>query len=152
MYEKINHNKYTFIYSGVLGTLYMVYGIAEMFYSIGIDLSNFLLFPFWSDPFAGFSLLVVGLVFIYPMISRKTETPEKIAYVYVGRILATLLLVIHILVILANYIECYILLSEDFAGWTWWNDFNPAIPLGLLALPTMVLFYRSNVLQGSQKS
>ena len=133
-------------YSGIIGILYLIYGVAEILYSAGIDFNTYFVFPFWSDPFAGFSLIVVGLIFLTPLISKNKGYNEKLAYVYVGGLIASLLLVIHVLVLLSDFIEWYILLNEEFVGWTMWSDINPAIPLGIVALPAVYLLYKSKLL------
>lgn len=123
------------VYSTIVGIVYLVYGICEILYSIGLGSLDIFLFPFWADPIAGFSLIVTSMIFFTAAKHLSSSHKKAYMYIFVGILLAALLALTHVSVMIANWAECCLLLNEDYAEWTWFSDLNPAIPLFILTLP-----------------
>ena len=123
------------VYSTIVGIAYLVYGIGEIFYSIGLNSLDIFIFPFWADPIAGFSLIVVSMIFFTAAKHLSSDHKKAYMYIFVGILLASLLALTHVSVMIANWAECCLLFNEDYTEWTWFSDLNPAIPLFALTLP-----------------
>ena len=86
------------------------------------------------DVLSGFILILLGTVFIFGFLELRAGIAEGIAYVYVGSLLAIIFAGIYLLVTTGNVLEAYLLMSEDFIGWTPLDDLRPEIYLGLASL------------------
>jgi len=118
----------------IIGILYILFGIVQIIVGLGFgsEITKSILIP--NDVLGGFILVLLGAVFLYGVKELNRGINEGVAYVYVGIFLALIFLVIYLLIMAADAIEKYIIVSEDFLTWTPLDDMKPGIYLGILAL------------------
>lgn len=129
------------VFSMVCGSLYVILGLLQMAAGTGriilgseftMPLANVLFIP--ADIIGSFVLLLIGCVFIYGVMELRSGTYEGISYAYVGILLAFIFAFIYLLVCTGNMLETYLLMNEEFAGWTPLSDMRPGIYLAVLPL------------------
>lgn len=139
MTEK-NGNSLAGIYVGLAGFLYIVAGILEITTSLGVDAVE----PFANmlrvvgDPFNGFVLIVIGLVFLKGVGPASRGDREGISYIAGGALLASTLLGFYVLNSLSNCLG-FVLGFEDWLGWTILDEMKPGVVLWLFTIPSILL-------------
>ena len=122
------------LFALLAGILYAITGLIQIVAGFGLEigLTDALFIP--ADIFGGFILLVIGSVFLFGVKELNEGLNEGVAYVYVGIILALVFAGIYVLVIGANALEAYVILSDDFEGWTPLDDMKPGIYIAIIPL------------------
>lgn len=127
----------------LVGSIQFVLGISAMLDISSVHLledSAFGLFFAPSDLIGSLVLMLIGSIFIYGLMELRNGLNEGIAYVYVGIILSLLFAIVYILVMSGNWMESYLLSDPGMAGWSFSDDFRPAIYLGTLSLCGYILW------------
>lgn len=139
--EEKPDTKVPMIFSVICGLLYIVMGLLQLAAGTGkiifgsefsMPFSNVLFVP--ADLIGSFVLLLIGTVFIYGVLEMRSGVYEGISYAYVGILLALIFAFIYLLVCTGNLLETYLLMNEEFAGWTPLSDMRPGIYLAILPL------------------
>jgi hypothetical protein len=137
--EEKPDTKIPMVFSLVCGSLYIILGLLQLAAGTGrvligsdfsIPLANVLFVP--ADLIGSFVLLLIGTVFIYGVLEMRSGVYEGISYAYVGILLALIFAFIYLLVCTGNLLETYLLMNEEFAGWTPLSDMRPGIYLAIL--------------------
>ncbi|MEQ9714038.1 MAG: hypothetical protein ACTSSP_01545 [Candidatus Asgardarchaeia archaeon] len=131
-------NKAVAIFSLILSILYFFFGSLEITFWLGFDVTYLSPVTIYSDAFAGFTLIVTSLIFAAGFINLWRNEVRGYSYVLVGLFVASVLGILQFLILVANWTERYVLLNEDFADWTWIDDFRAVIPLWIMSLPLIV--------------
>ncbi|MCW4049107.1 MAG: hypothetical protein NWE89_05155 [Candidatus Bathyarchaeota archaeon] len=128
------------IYTALIGVLYTVLGVIEIFGWLGVEILPRLagLFFVVNDAFNGFVLLVIGLVYLKGVGSVMSGEREGLSYVSVGALMSTVLLTLYVANIISNGLGL-VLGFEDWLGWTVWDDFRPGLILWVLAIPAVLV-------------
>nr|WP_321497780.1 hypothetical protein [uncultured Methanolobus sp.] len=143
--EEKPDTKLPMIFSVICGSLYIISGLMQLAAGAGriiigsefsIPLAEVLFVP--ADLIGSFVLLLIGTVFIYGVLEMRSGVYEGISYAYVGILLALIFAFIYLLVCTGNLLETYLLMNEDFAGWTPLSDMKPGIYLAILPLVAYV--------------
>lgn len=141
------------IYSAIIGIGYLVYGIIEMIIwvmgIIHIPVMSIPLSPS-QDIFAGFVLLIIGLVLVYRIDSLLNMEYEGLSFLFVGLILSAIIGGMYILMIGADALDAAVV------GESWEFDAStynlPAIVLFILLLPAwLVMKYKDEFRSASVK-
>ena len=139
--EEKPDTKVPMIFSIICGLLYVVMGLLQLAAGTGkiifgsefsMPFINALFVP--ADLIGSFVLLLIGTVFIYGVLEMRSGVYEGISYAYVGILLALIFAFIYSLVCTGNLLETYLLMNEEFAGWTPLSDMRPGIYLAILPL------------------
>lgn len=135
---------YKFIIALILGVLFIFFGILQCLIGFGIlrNLGEILFIP--QDIIGGFISILIGIIFLTGVYELQTGISEGIAYVYVGILLALFFLSIYILIILANAIEAYIFLNEDFQNWSPLDEIRPLMIIATIGL-FIFIYWRSKI-------
>jgi len=122
----------------VFGIFFFIFGITQcvIFFGIFKNISELLLIP--QDLIGGFVLILIGLIFLMGYHELRSGIPEGIAYLYVGIILSIFFMCIYFLIILANSIEAYIFLNDDFKNWSPIEDLRPGIYISIFTLIPLI--------------
>jgi hypothetical protein len=140
--SKQKGNSLAGVYVGVAGVLYTLTGLVEIVTGFGIGVGPLevfgRIFQVVGDPFNGFVLLVIGLVFLKGAGPAGSGDREGVSYVAGGALLATALLGFYILNALSNGLG-FILGFEDWLEWTILDDLKPGVVLWIFALPSVLL-------------
>ncbi|WP_321418903.1 hypothetical protein [uncultured Methanomethylovorans sp.] len=132
------------------GFLYVLAGSIQFVLSIGVmlDISSvhslensalgFLFAP--SDFMGSLVLVLIGSIFLYGLMELRNGLNEGIAYVYVGILISLLFATVYTLVMAGNWVESYLLNDPKITGWSFSDDFRPAIYLGILSLCGYILW------------
>ena len=119
------------IYSGIIGALYIAYGIIEA-YSWVFGALNFPLYPS-PDIMGAFILTLIGSVLLYRLPSLMNMKYEGLSFLFVGLVLSAIIGIMYILIMGADILDCAV------NGEQWTFDpyaYNiPAIALFILLLP-----------------
>jgi hypothetical protein len=139
--SKNNGNSLAGIYVGLAGLLYTLVGILEILTGFGVagamqSLAE--IFRVVGDPFNGFVLLVIGLVFLKGVGPASSGDKEGISYVAGGAILASTVLGFYVLNALSNGLG-FLLGFEDWLEWTILDDVKPGVILWLSTLPSIMM-------------
>ncbi len=120
--------------------LFIIFGIIQsiIFFGLFKSISELLFIP--EDLIGGFVLILIGLIFLMGYYELKSGIAEGMAYVYVGVILSLFFLCIYLLIMLANGIEAYIFVNEDFKNWSPLEDFRPGIYISIFTLIPFILW------------
>lgn len=138
-------------YALAISILYLAFGMIEIIVGIGVGIVAIpsLTVGEISNVFSGFVMLIIGVTFfkaVEKLWSFFEEGKTGMAFLYVGSLLAAAFGGIYLALMGANWIEFFILQSEDFIGWTFLNDFRPEIWLFLITLPALI-YLRSKIRQ-----
>jgi len=128
-------NKAVAIFSLILSILYFFFGSLEITFWLGFDVTYLSPVTIYSDALAGFTLIVTSLIFAAGFINLWRNDVKGYSYVLVGLLIASILGILQVLILIANWAERYVLLNEDFINWTWIDDFRATIPLWIMSLP-----------------
>ncbi|MGQ4834456.1 MAG: hypothetical protein ACP6IS_11260 [Candidatus Asgardarchaeia archaeon] len=126
------------IFSLALGILYLYFGVLEIVYWIGINVTFLSPVTLYSDAFAGFTLVITSLVFMTGAVKLWKNEITGYSYILVGLLLASVLGILQTLILAANWTERYLLANEDFAEWAWTDDFRASIPLWIISLSLVI--------------
>jgi len=131
------------VYTALIGGLYALLGVVEIFGWLGVEILPRLagLFFVANDAFNGFVLLVIGLVYLKGVGSVMSGEREGLSYVSVGALMSTVLLALYAANIISNGLGL-VLGFEDWLGWTVLDDFRPGLILWVLAIPAVLIALR----------
>ena len=124
----------------VVAILYFLFGIFQIIAGAGFSSDFFEILFISTDIIGGFILILLGSVFIYGVNELNKGISDGVAYIYVGIFLALIFLVIYLLIMAANAMEAYVILNEDYIGWTPLNDMKPGIYLGIISLIALIIW------------
>jgi hypothetical protein len=137
----MNSVKIAGIYSGIIGALYLIYGILELVLWFYVPFTN----PFMpaGDIMGGFILLLIGSLYIYRIKALLDMRYEGLSFLFVGLVLSAIIGIMYILIMGADALDALV------NGEPWEFDagaYNlPAIILFLLSLPCwLVMKEREN--------
>ena len=123
------------IYSGIIGSLYLVYGILEAYSWIFGPVKIFLSPA--PDIMGAFILLLIGSVLIYRLGKLLDGRYDGMAFLFVGLVLSAITGIMYLLIMGADALDAAIV------GEPWKFDptsYNlPAIALFILLLPSWIL-------------
>lgn len=116
------------------GIPYIIFGLIQTTVSFGFrsDWTGLLSVP--NDFIGGFVLILIGTIFLAGVKELRAGTVEGVAYIYVGIFIALLFALIYLLVVTANALEAYVIMNDDFKGWSPLDDFRPGIYLAIIPL------------------
>jgi hypothetical protein len=137
--SKKNKVKLEIYYTGlVLGILFCIFGILQLFISAGFlsTLQSILYIP--SDVIGSFILILTGIIFLYGVFELNKGIVEGSAYIYVGIIFSLFFMGIYLLSMLINGVQAYTLNDPKLQPWSPLNDLRPAIYLGLISLIVLI--------------
>ncbi len=138
------------LFSVVAGFLYVLAGSIQFVLSIGamFDINSVnslgnsalgvLFIP--SDFMGSLVLVLIGSIFFYGLMELRNGLNEGIAYVYVGIIISLIFATVYMLVLAGNWMESCLLNDPEITGWSFSDDFRPAIYLGILSLCGYILW------------
>jgi hypothetical protein len=129
------------IFVGLAGLLYSVVGILEILSGFGIlgAVQYFSdIFRLVGDPFNGFVLLVIGLVFLKGFSYVSQGDREGVSYVMGGALLASTLLGFYVINAFSNGLG-FILGFEDWLEWTILDDIKPGVILWISTIPSILM-------------
>ena len=117
------------IYSGIIGLMYLIYGIAEA----GSWIVSDPLLPLASpDVMGAFILILIGSILLYRIRSLLDMRYEGLAFLFVGMVLSAIIGMMYVLLILADMADS-VITGEP---WEFGASYNiPAVILSLLLLP-----------------
>jgi hypothetical protein len=92
------------------------------------------------DPFSGISLMIVGLILLRAIQLYRSDYAKGLGFLFVGWLLAVILMILNTLVIFADILDAYypLVWGESVEGWTLASDawgIAPHLILGILAIP-----------------
>lgn len=118
----------------LLGSLlYIVFGAIHIAEGIGIDTGLSTVLFVSADILGGFSLLVIGTVFLYGFRELNSGMDEGIAFVYVGMIMSLVFMLVYALVGAGTLLDSF-LLPEDYIDWHLIDQLRPGVYLGVPVL------------------
>jgi hypothetical protein len=129
------------IFVGLAGLLYSVVGVLEILSGFGIAgaIQYFAdIFQLVGDPFNGFVLLVIGLVFLKGFSYVSQGDREGISYVMGGALLASTLLGFYVINAFSNGLG-FLLGFEDWLEWTILDDIKPGVILWISTIPSILM-------------
>jgi hypothetical protein len=129
------------IYVGLAGLLYTTIGVLEILsgFRVGGIIQFFAeMLRLVGDPFNGFVLLVIGLVFLKGFSYISQGEREGVSYVVGGALLASTLLGFYVLNAFSNGLG-FLLGFEDWLEWTVLDDIKPGVILWLFTVPSILL-------------
>ncbi|WP_370572940.1 hypothetical protein [Methanomethylovorans sp.] len=147
------------LFASITGFLYVLAGSIQLVLSICamFDISlvhslentafGFLFAP--SDLMGSLVLVLIGSIFLYGLMEIRSGLKEGIAYVYVGILISLIFTTVYMLVMTGNWMESYLLNDPEMTGWSFGDDFRPAIYLGILSLGGYFLWKKD--FRGMQK-
>ncbi len=123
------------IYSGIIGLLYIFYGILEAYSWIFGPVDVFLSPS--PDIMGAFILILIGTILIYRLGRLLDRRYDGLAFLFVGLVLSAIIGIMYMLIMFADVLDCAI------TGEVWTFDpysYNlPAIALSILLLPSWML-------------
>lgn len=132
------------VFAALTGFLYVLAGSIQFVLSMytmldigsvySLENSVFVLLFAPSDLMGSLVLVLIGSIFLYGLMELRSGLNEGIAYVYVGMLISLLFATVYMLVMTGNWMESYLLNDPEITGWSFGNDFRPAIYLGILSL------------------
>jgi len=132
-------------YSAVIGVLYMLAGLLEISIWTGLNPPVIrevsILLNVAGDVFAGFVLIVIGLVYIWGIGELLEGDQEGVSYLAVGSLLSTTLFLLCIANILSNGLGS-LLGFEDWLEWSLLDEVSPGMIIWFLAVPLLYLVWR----------
>lgn len=142
MMSKNDGNKLTGVYVGLVGFLYALVGVLEITTGFGLG-AGFLepvtnIFCVVGDPFNGFILMVIGVVFLKGASSVSRGDRAGTSFVAGGTLMASVLLGFYILNMFSNGLG-FALGFEDWLEWTILDDIKPGVVLWLAVIPSIFL-------------
>ena len=128
-------NRSKMVFGIIVGVLYLAFGFIQLIVGLGIrsKLTESLFIP--NDIIGGFVLVLIGIIFLFGVKELYEGLNEGVAYIYVGILIALVFMIIYSLIIVANAINTYVLINEDFSNWTPSEDMRPGIYLGVIPIP-----------------
>ena len=138
--DKIMIKNGKMVFGITIGSLYMLFGIIQFIVGFGIssDLTSDIFIH--GDIIGGLILVLIGVVFIFGFRELRKGISEGVAYIYIGIILGLIFLVIYLLIILANSIEAYLIMSDEFSTWSPVDDLNPGVYMGVITLIGFIIW------------
>ncbi|MFP3952286.1 MAG: hypothetical protein ACLFVP_09140 [Candidatus Bathyarchaeia archaeon] len=131
-------------YSAVIGVLYMLAGLLEISIWTGLNPPIIreisILLNVAGDVFAGFVLIVIGLVYIWGIGELLEGDQEGVSYLAVGSLLSTTLFLLCIAYILSNGLGS-LLGFEGWLGWRLLDEVSPGMIIWFLAAPLLYLVW-----------
>jgi hypothetical protein len=137
---KTTENSDKMVFGLMVGILYMLFGMLQFIVGIGFNSKVTTAMFIRGDIIGGLILVLFGIVFIFGYRELRRGISEGVAYIYIGIFLALIFLLIYLLMIVANALEAYLILSEEFSGWTPLDDLNPGIYLGIISLIGFIIW------------
>ena len=137
-------NKVKLLYLCLIGLAYLFYGLLGLvngvyeLYSGHPILNSLQSVP--SDPFEGFTLLVIGTILLSAGISLRRDEASSLSFLTVGLLMVGMLFTLHVLIIAAK-VGMLILLGEGYDGWTSLQNVGISLMMFLFTSP-LYLFYR----------
>ncbi|RLG58333.1 hypothetical protein DRN86_05720 [Candidatus Geothermarchaeota archaeon] len=158
--SKISAENVLAVYTGIMAVLYVLYGFLELAngttswltpstklnLQLGVKVGDLNVPYAMPNPFAGFALLVTGIVFLRGVKGLWYKKPEGWAFTIVGLFLAGLLAVLSWLISLAHMLNTYYPLALGGVVEIPWSPLkeewllNPASTLFPAVLPTFLLY------------
>jgi hypothetical protein len=138
------------VYSVVIGTLYVVFGLLEILVGWGdltgtgvsliptVEMAGLTVVP--PDVFGGVMLIIIGAVYVTGVKQQAQGNREGISFLLVGSLLAAVFFVVYMAIMLSNSVG-YLFQFEDWLEWIWLDDLRPGIWLFLGALPGTYLSF-----------
>jgi len=133
------------VYSGLIGLLYVSFGLIELLDGFGLTvdpLSNISEIAFvQGDPFAGAMLIITGTVYLAGIGPQSRGNREGISLLTVGALLSTILFGLYLAIMASNSLG-YVLGFEDWRHWAWTDDIRPELWLWFLVVPGVFIALR----------
>ncbi|NIA10627.1 MAG: hypothetical protein GWP10_13095 [Nitrospiraceae bacterium] len=147
--------KGSWIYILIISLLYLIYGIIQFYNGLvswwipwlggniqpGFNILDTYIPNTFPDVFSGFILIIVGALLIRAIYLNYINDERSFGFLFVGWLLAMVLMVLNLLVIFADMLDAYypLVWGESIEeGWTLAGDtwgIAPHLILGLLLLP-----------------
>ncbi len=124
----------------VTGSLYIIFGSFQVIVGLGFNFKFTEYLFIQNDLIGGFILILIGLIFLFGIKELNAGINEGVAYIYIAIFLSLIFLVIYLLIMAADAIEAYVIVSNDFINWTPLNDLKPGIYLGILPLIAFIIW------------
>jgi len=126
------------IMSLIIGIIYITFGVIEMAsFLLTLDVMFIA-----RDIMGGFVLVTIGLIFLEGYKKLDAKDPKTLGFPLVGSILAIAFAALFFLILIAEAIEAYVIMNEDYAGWTVIEAIRPELYLALLTIPVILKLYK----------
>jgi len=130
--RKNEKNKNKIAFGTITGALYSIFGFIQIIVGFGLSSRITEIFYIPNDIIGGAILILIGVLFFLGVKELREGINEGVAFIYMGIFLALVFTVIYLLIMAADAIETYVLISEDFTGWRPLYDLRPGIYIGVL--------------------
>jgi len=153
----MNHkNKPIYILASILSILYPLYGIIQFYkgaiawwipwiggegIQLGVRIGDAWIPNAFPDPFSGIILMIIGVIFARSIYLSRKNPELSDGFLFVGWILALLMLILNLVVLAADILDTYYPLlwgGEIEKTWTLESDpwgIAPHLILGIIATP-----------------
>lgn len=129
------HLRYLGFISAILSITYILIGVIEIANTY-VSFIPLLILP--GDPMGGFVSITIGLIFAHGIKELYRGDYRGLSFILVGLIMTTVFAGLYTLILIADAIECYVLTSEEFIGWTILNDLRIELMLGWILFPLLL--------------
>jgi hypothetical protein len=130
------------VYTATLGALYMLIGLLEALAWLRLEIQQFRwiagAFNIVGDIFAGFVLLIIGVVYLSGLEPLWRGDREGWSYITVGALMSTVLLILYTVNILSNGLGS-VLGFEDWMEWNLLSEVKPGLLLWFPAIPAVLV-------------
>jgi len=126
------------IFSLIGGIGYLSGGVLEIL--AGLDMVNLPLIA--PDFMGGFTMIIIGGIYLHGVAAMSKKEIRSLGFPLVASILAAAFALLFTLILIANAVEAYVLLNEDYIGWVIWDDIRPEIYLFPLTLPIITILWK----------
>ena len=151
-----NRDSSIYILASILSILYPLYGAVQLYkgavawwipwigreeIQLGVRISEAYIPNAFPDPFSGMILIIVGVVFARSIYLLRRNPGLSEGFLFVGWILALLMLILNLVVLAADILDTYYPLlwgGEIEEPWTLGSDpwgISPHLILGVIAAP-----------------
>lgn len=129
------NRKIQIIFAGVMGILYLCFGIVQVATVVPVlaELAALIAVP--ADPLGGYVLCVIGLVFLTGVVALRSGEGTAVAYLFVGALLSLGFGLVALLTIGAGWLET-VLFGEPGE----WSAGAVAVPMLYLAVGSLAGF------------
>ena len=146
----------TYILASILSILYPIYGAIQFYkgaiawwlpwiggeeIQLGVKVGDAYIPNTFPDPFSGIILIIIGVIFARSIYLSKRDPKLAEGFLFVGWILASMMLILNLVVLAADILDTYYPLvwgGEIEEPWTLGSDpwgISPHLILGIIATP-----------------
>jgi len=155
--KEMNHkDNSVYILASILSILYLLYGIIQFYegtiawwfpwiggdeIQLGVKIGEAYIPNAFPDPFSGIILIIIGVIFARSIYLSKRNPGLADGFLFVGWILALLMLILNLVVLAADILDTYYPLiwgGKIDEPWTLGSDpwgISPHLILGIIATP-----------------